>query len=111
MLTDRPLESHPSDSGWLIELGLAPGLHHFVSLFRDATASYLKTLVGKRKPRAIIACMLYCAHAAGLQPAGTSHTLCSVLPAVVARHIPLTSPPFELPRVLRLGRAGGRQLG
>ena len=44
---------------WLIELGLAPGLHHFVGLFRDATASYLKTLLGTRKPRAIIACMLY----------------------------------------------------
>jgi hypothetical protein len=44
---------------WLIHSGLAPGLGHFVRLFRDAAAEYLEELVAERRPRAIIACMLY----------------------------------------------------
>lgn len=44
---------------WLIELGIAPGLGHFVSLFRDATTAYLNKVCQVRKPRAIVPCMLY----------------------------------------------------
>lgn len=44
---------------WLIKLGLAPGLGHFVGLFRDATAAYLKAVCRLRKPRCIVPCMLY----------------------------------------------------
>lgn len=44
---------------WLIEMGIAPGLGHFVSLFRDSTAAYLKRMCGSRRPRLIVACMLY----------------------------------------------------
>jgi hypothetical protein len=38
---------------------LAPGLHHFVSLFRDKTTRYVQSLIGDRKPRVVVVCMLY----------------------------------------------------
>jgi hypothetical protein len=44
---------------WLIRAGLAPGLGHFVRLFRDQTAAYVESLLEHRKPRCVVACMLY----------------------------------------------------
>jgi len=44
---------------FLIQWGLAPGLGHFVGLFRDATRRYLQCLMRDRKPRCVVACMLY----------------------------------------------------
>ena len=38
---------------------LTPGLHHFVSLFRDKTTRYVQSLIGDSKPRVVVVCMLY----------------------------------------------------
>merc|ERR1719408_173023 len=43
----------------MIQAGIAPGLGHFVRLFRGATEHYLANLIGQSRPRAIVACMLY----------------------------------------------------
>lgn len=43
----------------MIEHGIAPGLGHFVSLFRDATRKYLQSLMTQCKPRFVGVCMLY----------------------------------------------------
>lgn len=47
-----------SPSSW-IKRGIAPGMGHFVRLFRDSTTRYLQTLTAERKPRCIACCMLY----------------------------------------------------
>ena len=44
---------------WMIEAGIAPGLSHFVSLFRDSTRRYLEGLMARHKPRCVACCMLY----------------------------------------------------
>jgi len=44
---------------WLIRTGWAPGLGHFVRLFRDGTRRYISSLVAECKPRAVVVCMLY----------------------------------------------------
>ena len=46
---------------WAIEWGVAPGLGHFVRLFRDATRRYVEALIkpSGAKPACVVACMLY----------------------------------------------------
>lgn len=59
---------------WLISAGLAPGLGHFIRLFRDDTSRLVRALLARAragelpraakrevsvKPRAVVACMLY----------------------------------------------------
>ena len=44
---------------WLIKSGFAPGLGHFVRLFRDETTAYLEALMAKQRPKVVLACMLY----------------------------------------------------
>lgn len=44
---------------WAIEWGIAPGLSHFVRLFRDSTRRYVETLIGERAPLCVVVCMLY----------------------------------------------------
>lgn len=44
---------------WMIDVGLAPGMGHFVRLFGDGTKSYIENIIALRKPRAVAVCMLY----------------------------------------------------
>ena len=44
---------------WLIRSGWAPGLGHFIRLFRDQTKSFVQRLIAHRKPRLVVVCMLY----------------------------------------------------
>jgi len=44
---------------WLIQSGWAPGLGHFIRLFRDQTKAFVQRLIAQRKPRLVIVCMLY----------------------------------------------------
>lgn len=45
--------------GAMVDWGMAPGLGHFVSLFRDHTRDVVQRIVSKRKPRVVVVCMLY----------------------------------------------------
>jgi len=44
---------------WLIRTGWAPGLGHFIRLFRDQTKAFVQRLIAQRKPQLVIVCMLY----------------------------------------------------
>jgi len=43
----------------LIKSGLAPGFGYFVKLFHERIENLIKELVAKRKPRAVLVCMIY----------------------------------------------------
>ena len=49
----------PSMPLWLIESGNAPGMGHFVNLFRERTMAYVHKLIALRKPRRVVVCTLY----------------------------------------------------
>ena len=59
MRWDAPLACAQASPRWMIENGVAPGLGHFVGLFRDATRRYLESLMTQCKPRVVGVCMLY----------------------------------------------------
>ena len=44
---------------WLLEAGIAPGISHFVRLFRHGTGRYLRNLIKEQQPRCVVCCMLY----------------------------------------------------
>lgn len=43
----------------MIESGSAVGLGHFVQLFKDEVAQYIRSVVAVTKPRLVVACMIY----------------------------------------------------
>jgi hypothetical protein len=43
----------------LIDLGLAPGFHHFQQMFKGEVTSYAQKLVEKCLPKAVLPCMIY----------------------------------------------------
>lgn len=45
-------------SSWVRD-GWAPGMAHVRSIFKDDTERYVSTLIGDKKPRAVIVCMIY----------------------------------------------------
>ncbi|MCJ1330418.1 hypothetical protein MMC10_007101 [Thelotrema lepadinum] len=51
---------------FLIARGWAPSLYYFRRLFRDKIQAYIKHLISKQKPRAVIVCMIYFPLEAGL---------------------------------------------
>ena len=44
---------------WMIANGFAPGLQHFINMFRYDVATYIHQLTAKRKPKQILVCMIY----------------------------------------------------
>lgn len=44
---------------WAIEHNLAPGLGHFVRLFKDSTEAYIRKIIRGRRPVCVVVCMLY----------------------------------------------------
>lgn len=44
---------------WMISAGIAPGLMHFVNLFKNHTQDFVESVVAHRKPRVVVVCMLY----------------------------------------------------
>ena len=44
---------------WLISAGIAPGLGHFVNMFRDKVQRYLKRLTNVCSPKLVLVCMIY----------------------------------------------------
>ena len=44
---------------WVLEAGIAPGISHFVGLFRNGTRRYLRNLIKEQQPRCVVCCMLY----------------------------------------------------
>lgn len=51
LLTRTPL--------WLLQLGVNPGMSHFISLFKKQTQDYIMRLTSQHRPSAILVCMIY----------------------------------------------------